>query len=162
MGVLGTALGALATGMSAARIAKDKAAYESSGLAYPSAKNMSQKYVAGVDGRTAKGGSSFGSISSSSSGLSTPLTSAAEQMDKYFAKLSSISASNNAWSAQQAQKQMDFQRQSALEAMKFNSDEAEKSRLWQERMSNTAHQREIKDLQAAGLNPVLSAMHEKA
>ena len=42
---------------------------------------------------------------------------------------------NNAWSAEQAQKQMDFQRE----------------------MSNTAHQREIEDLKAAGLNPVLSA-----
>lgn len=43
-------------------------------------------------------------------------------------------ADNNAWSAQQAQKQMDFQAQ----------------------MANTAHQREVADLRAAGLNPVLS------
>lgn len=46
-----------------------------------------------------------------------------------------MSQANNQWNAEQAQKQMDFQ----------------------ERMSNTSHQREVKDLIAAGLNPVLSA-----
>lgn len=99
-----------------------------------------------------------GRTSSSSSGSSSVLSDVSSGLEDYFDRLQSISASNNAWSAAQADKQMAFQRQSAQEAMQFNHDEAELSRVWQERMSNTAHQREIKDLQAAGLNPVLSAM----
>lgn len=71
-------------------------------------------------------------------------------------QMQEISAANNAWSEAQAQKQMDFQREANQIAMDFNSAEAAKNRDWQEYMSNTAHQREIRDMIAAGINPILS------
>ena len=55
----------------------------------------------------------------------------------------SAQATNNLFNAQQA-----------AMANQFSHDEAQLTRDWQERMSNTAYQRAMADMKAAGINPL--------
>jgi len=59
--------------------------------------------------------------------------------------------------AAQNQKAMDFSDAQALRQMGYQTESSAKAMDFSERMANTAHQRQIKDLMAAGLNPILAA-----
>lgn len=82
-----------------------------------------------------------------------------QQLQRPFNDILATSNANSAFNAHQAEINRQFQREQAERAMQFNAAEAAKNRDWQKMMSDTAHQREIADLKAAGLNPVLSAMN---
>jgi hypothetical protein len=102
---------------------------------------------------------SASSVGGSTASVGFPTVGEVNNAADQIAGLKELAQANSAASAEQARIQREWQEAQNARAMEFSAKEAAKNRDWQEMMSNTAHQREVNDLMAAGLNPVLSAMN---
>lgn len=67
-----------------------------------------------------------------------------------------IANTNNSSDERAAELANDVSSEALQKQMTFNSNEAKAQREWEEYMSNTSYQRAVKDLESAGLNPILA------
>lgn len=82
-----------------------------------------------------------------------PNQQASLELGDAWNNVSGVSAAQN-WQSSERLASQDYQTSERVAAQQFTHSENELARGWQERMSNTAIQRQMSDAQKAGINPI--------